>query len=51
MKEPVKGIEDNLILTDFQKPSSGNLENLRSRRYSGLNALSAFYLEHFFRRP
>ncbi len=51
MKKPVKGIDDNIILTEYQKLflkkfSRSDLKD--TFRLTGGTALSAFYLEHRF---
>lgn len=49
MKRPVKGIEDNLILTNYQKAflkEFGNSSLKEVFKLTGGTALSAFYLEH-----
>lgn len=49
MKRPVKGIDDNIILTEYQKSffkefSRSDLKD--AFRLTGDTALRAFYLEH-----
>lgn len=51
MKRPIKGIDDNIILTEYQKSflkefSKSDLKDVY--RLTGGTALSAFYLEHRF---
>lgn len=51
MKRSVKGIEDNLILTEYQKAFLKEIGNSPLRevfKLTGGTALSAFYIEHPF---